>query len=315
MVACAGLGERLLPLSTMLPKPAFPLLDHPLVDFNLALLAQAGVESVVVNTHHLADAMAGAASDGCLDLGLGLQLSHEPVLLGTGGGLKRVEAWLRGGTFLLVNGKILFDVDLGAALEAHRRAGAVATLVVTDLPAGEGYRPVYATAGGRLAHVPGFEPEAPSGTPYLFTGIHVLEAEIFRHLPSVEDRAYGIFEHGYRGLVDAGGKVIVHRDGGAFHDPSTLSRYLRANLDAAAGRFPLARFARLGLEALTPEVGYLAPGAEVHGEVHESVIGPGAVVPQGAQVVRSVVWPGTRIAAGERLEGGIAAGEIRLAIG
>src|SRR5258708_4239786 len=115
MVACAGLGERLLPLTSLLPKPACPVLDRPLVHFNLALLQQVGVDEVIVNTHQLPEAMADAARRGCEALGLQLQLSHEPVLLGTGGGLKQAEQWLGEDTFLLLNGKILFDVDLAAA--------------------------------------------------------------------------------------------------------------------------------------------------------------------------------------------------------
>ena len=314
MVACAGLGERLRPLTTQLPKPACPLLDRPLVHFNLALLRQLGVDEVVVNTHQLPEEMESAARTGCEQLGQRLHVSPEPVLLGTGGGLKRAEAWLQGGTFVLINGKILCDVDLSAALAAHRAAGAAATLVVVDLPPNEGYRPVRVGADGRLLYVPGFEPSEPSGDPYLFTGIHLLEPAIFEHLPPVTDRATGNFEHGYRGLLAAGATLLAHRTTGAFHDPSTLPRYLRANLDAASGRFPLRRFEALGLEPIAGGRSYISAGAAVEGEVVESVIGRGVHVPAGSSVRRSVVWANTRLADGEQLESCIAAGELRVPV-
>jgi mannose-1-phosphate guanylyltransferase len=315
MVACAGLGERLLPFTKLLPKPACPVLDRPLVHFNLALLKMAGVDEVVVNTHQLPEAMAAAARKGCEQVGQRLQLSHEPVLLGTGGGLKRAEAWLQsGGTFILINGKILCDVDLGPVLEAHRRAKAAATLLVVDLPPGEGYRPVRVGLDGRLLYVPGSEPATPSGQPFLFTGIHLLEPAIFDHLPPITDRPYGIFEQGYRGLAAAGATILAHRTSAAFHDPSTLPRYLLANLDAASGRFPLQRFGALKLGPLHPTRGYIAEGANVEGEVHESVVGDGARVPAGASVTRSVIWANTELGAHERLEGSIAAGALRLTV-
>jgi mannose-1-phosphate guanylyltransferase len=314
MVACAGLGERLRPMTSLLPKPACPLLDRPLVHFNLALLGQLGVDEVVVNTHQLPEAMAAAARSGCDQLGQRLHLSFEPVLLGTGGGLKRAEPWLQGGTFVLINGKIVCDVDLEAALADHRRTGATATLVVVPLPPNEGYRSVRIAEDGRLLHVPGFESSDPGGEPFLFTGIHFLEPAIFDHLPPVNDQPYGLFEHGYRGLMEAGARIMAHRTNGAFHDPSTLPRYLRANLDAASGALSLRRFAALGLEPLQPGCGYLAAGARVEGEVRESVIGSGAHVPAGARVHRSVVWANTRLGDHEQLDGCIAAGSLRIPV-
>jgi mannose-1-phosphate guanylyltransferase len=314
MVACAGLGERLHPLTTILPKPACPVLDRPLVHYNLALLRGIGVDEVVVNTHALPAAMESAARSGCAELGLQLHLSHEPLLLGTGGGLKRAEQWLGDDTFVLLNGKILCDADLSGALEAHRREAAAATLLVVDLPPNEGYRPVYAGDDDRLLYIPGAEPATPKGSPFLFSGIHLLEPEIFAHLPTVTDRPYGIFEHGYRGLMGAGAKVRVHRLTGAFHDPSTPRRYLRANLDAASGRFPLERFAMLGLAPARPDGNFVGEGTRVMGEVRESVIAHGVHVPAGARLERSVIWPNTRLGENERIENCIAAGNLRVVV-
>jgi mannose-1-phosphate guanylyltransferase len=312
MVACAGLGERLHPLTTLLPKPACPVLDRPLLHYNLALLRGLGVDEAVVNTHQLPEAMEAAARSGCAELGLGLHVSYEPVLLGTGGGLKRAQRWLGDDTFVLVNGKILCDADLSGALEAHRRDAAAATIVVVDLPPNEGYRPVYAGDDDRLLYVPGAEPTTPLGHAFLFTGIHLIEPAIFDHLPEVTDRPYGIFETGYRGLMDAGARVRVHRMTAAFHDPSTPRRYLRANLDAASGRFPLERFAMLGLPTPRPDGNFLGEGASALGDVRESVIAPGVQVPAGAVVHRSVVWPNTRLAESERIEDCIAVGNLRV---
>jgi len=119
MVLCAGRGERLRPLTDLRPKPGCPLLDLPLLWYQLALLRGVGVDEVVVNTHQLAPLLEGVAVLGCERLGLRLHLSHEPELLDTGGGLREARRWLGDETFLLLNGDMLFDVDLAGAIAAH----------------------------------------------------------------------------------------------------------------------------------------------------------------------------------------------------
>jgi mannose-1-phosphate guanylyltransferase len=302
MVFCAGLSTRLRPLSELWPKPACTVLNRPLIAFNFALLKGIGVGEVAVNTHHLADRMASTAKTEAQALGLGLELSHESTLLGHGGGLKALEAWLGGGTFALLNGDFIFDLDLARVIEAHRRSGAAATLVVqSPLP---GYRPLHALSDGRLACLPGETP--PSGTtPWHFTGVHIVEPAIFSGLVSGPS---GIFETGYRSLLEAGAPVRVHVDSGIWRDIQTAESYLSTNLEALKGRLPLARFDALGPLAA------IHPRARVDGSVEESVIGAGAVIPAGASVRRSVVLADTELGENEGLENAIAAGGLRIRI-
>lgn len=310
MIFCAGLGTRLRPLTELLPKPACPVLDRPLVWYDLALLAGAGVAEVAVNTHQLPERMAEAAREGARLLGLGLEISREPELLGTGGGLRQVAPFLRGGTFFLLNGDILFDVDLEAALRAHRAAGAAATMVVRPMPRDAGYRPVHVRPDGRVARIAGEGPP-PSGTsPWLFTGVHVLEPEILSLLP---DGPSGLHEQGYGPLLGAGRPVIAHEDRGFWDDLGTPRRYLDANLAAASGELPLRRFGALGLDGARREKGsWVGVGARVEGRIERSVVGRAARVPAGASAIRSLLWPETELSPGEALEGAIAAPGLRV---
>src|SRR5262252_2699590 len=120
MVLCAGLGTRLRPLTERVPKPAVPVCGVPLIQLNLALLAEVGVRRAVVNVHHLADAMAEAASAAARAVGLSLTVSREPIIAGTGGALREARPALAGAdAIVVVNGDILFDVDLPPVLAAH----------------------------------------------------------------------------------------------------------------------------------------------------------------------------------------------------
>jgi mannose-1-phosphate guanylyltransferase len=309
MVFCAGLGTRLRPLTDQLPKPACPILDRPLCWYDLALLAGAGVSEVVVNTHQLPEQMAQAARAGAARLGLSLEISHEPELLDTGGGLKRAAQWLGRETFLLLNGDILFDVDLPGALAAHRRAGAAATMVVKRMPTGAPYRPVHVDERGLVIRIAGDAPAPPGTEPWLFTGVHVLEPEIFARLP--EGRS-GLHEDGYGPWLRAGAKILAHPDEGAWSDIGTPARYLEANLGLLAGTFPARRFAALGAVTAGRCGSHLGESARVDGEAIDSVVGSGAIIPSGARVHRSVVWAGTRLRDGEQLDGVIAAGDVRV---
>lgn len=310
MVFCAGLGTRLRPLTDRLPKPACPVLDLPLCWYDLALLAGAGVSEVIANTHHLAEPMAAALRRGGERLGIDVSISHEPILLGTGGGLARATPFLHGGTFLLLNGDVLFDVDLAAALAAHRKSGAAATMVVRALPPGAPYRPVNVDGEGRVVRIAGNGPPPPGTTPWLFTGVHVLEPEILRPL---REEPSGLHEDGYGPLLAGGARVLAHRDEGAWNDVGTPARYLDANLSLLSGTVPVARFAALRLDLAARQTAWIGEEARLEGEVLGSVIGAGALVPEGARVERSLLWPGTELRPGEQLVRCIAAGDLRVA--
>src|SRR4051812_24828004 len=87
MVLCAGFGTRLRPLTDRVPKPLVPLCGVPLLRYNLALLKNAGVTEVVINTHHLGAKMEKGAQKIAAELSLGLAVSREEKhILGTGGG-------------------------------------------------------------------------------------------------------------------------------------------------------------------------------------------------------------------------------------
>ena len=131
-VLAAGLGTRLRPLTDICPKPLLPVLNRPLLGLVLAQLEDAGCLQVAVNTHHLADQVHDFLRSE--PWGFLLSVSHEPEILGTGGGLRQLGDILREGPFLAVNADILTDLDLAAVYRAHPPE-AVSTLVLHDCPA------------------------------------------------------------------------------------------------------------------------------------------------------------------------------------
>lgn len=125
----AGIGSRLRPITDTTPKCMLPIGGRPLLDIWLDAFAQAGVDEVLVNLHHLPDVVrehlrTRTAQPRVL-------LSYEATLLGSAGTLAANREWARGEDFFLAcNADNLTDFDLTSLIKAHREHGSVATLAV-----------------------------------------------------------------------------------------------------------------------------------------------------------------------------------------
>lgn len=101
MVLCAGLGQRMRPLTNAMPKPLVTVAGRCLIDHILDRLEEAGIGDVVVNTHYLAERL---QSHLALWRSPRIRISHEPQLLETGGGVCHALPLLGSDPFLLING-------------------------------------------------------------------------------------------------------------------------------------------------------------------------------------------------------------------
>ncbi len=334
MLLCAGFGTRLRPLTDTVPKPLMPLCGVPLLRYNFALLKNAGLREIVINTHHLGKAMERGAVDIARQLGIDLQISREEKqILGTGGGVRRAQKLLGKGTFFLLNGDMIFDVDLLGALSAHREAGAEATMVLAPYPRGATYAAVEVDAQMNVRRIAGRgAPSAPTLSKMHFTGVHVLEPELVARLPEGESDINRI---AYVRAIHDGAVVHGFLQSGYWGDLGAPRSFLRANLDVLERKVSLARFQPdanpfQGCAVLAPGV-FVHSTAQVESPLHGPaliqagatvaagasvgpgvVIGAGARVDAGAHVERAVVWEGTHIAAGERVVDQIAAPRVRV---
>ncbi len=133
MLLAAGFGTRLLPLTSVIPKPLIPVGGLPLIFYNLALLQHHGIKEVVINLHHLGKQIEKILGDG-KTFGLKLEYSYEPKILGTGGGIYHAKPLLKNDSFLVLNADIIIDVNLKRLAQLHHRSKNKATLVVIESP-------------------------------------------------------------------------------------------------------------------------------------------------------------------------------------
>ncbi len=129
MILAAGFGTRLWPLTIDRTKPAIPFFGKPLVGYVAEYLSSYGFKDVVVNLHHRPESVKEALGDGSR-FGVNLHYVLEKEILGTSGALDNAKDLLADDTFLVINGKIVTDIDLEEAYQAHKKSKALATMVL-----------------------------------------------------------------------------------------------------------------------------------------------------------------------------------------
>ena len=172
----AGLGTRLRPLTLVRPKPLIPIFGKPLITFALDHLCAIGVESFVINTHHLAEDFDKAFVAGCYR-GRRVKLVHEPDLLETGGGIKNAAPWIGNEPFIVYSGDILTDVNLEILIQEHFRRKNNVTLALrnTGLAAG-----LTLSAEGDVTEI---KTTAGNAHGYDFANVSVWNPEVFERIP------------------------------------------------------------------------------------------------------------------------------------
>ncbi len=287
MILAAGYGTRLWPLTIDRTKPAIPFMGRPLIGYVAEYLARHGFDDIVVNLHHRPESVRAALGDGS-DFGVRFHYVEEPVILGTGGAVDNARHLLEGDAFVVVNGKIATDIDLGAALETHRRTRALATLVLLPNPRRERYSVV--RVRGELVEGFGGYPESDKAggeSPLMFTGIQIFDPRVFEFIPR------GVFSHSVTDVfipaIARGEAIAAHVAEGAWYELSTVRRYLETSL---------ALMKREGRDVEAGAGTLIEAGANVS----ESVLWENASVASGARVYRSVIGAGVEVGAGEVFE-------------
>jgi NDP-sugar pyrophosphorylase family protein len=127
----AGFGTRLWPLTEDRTKAAISFLNRPLISYAVEYLASYGIHDLIVNLHHQPESIRKALGNGSA-LGVNIEYSTEDEILGTSGALDKVRESLLDDDFVVINGKIVTNVNLGEVIASHRNRGAIATLVLKE---------------------------------------------------------------------------------------------------------------------------------------------------------------------------------------
>lgn len=330
-----GFGTRLLPLTARRPKHLLNVGGVPFLEHQLARLAGAGVEHVVLATSYRAELFEPVLGDGSRwGLRLDYVLEEEP--LGTAGAIRNVAAALDGdpeGAVVILNGDILSGHDLRKQLadfETPRDGQRVdVSLHLVQVPDARPFGCVPTDASGRVT---GFmEKSEHPVTNQVNAGCYVFRRRIIDEIPP--GRVVSVERETFPELVERGRLVVGYVETAYWRDVGTPEALVAASQDLVTGVAPspaldhdpaAARVldgadvdptARLDRGSLVDQGARVEAGARVSGSVvmrgavvgpdavvEDSVVGPSAVVGEAARLQRvtlgdeATVAPGTHLA-------------------
>lgn len=231
MLLAAGVGSRLEPLTTQIPKPLVPIANVPVMEHILRLLKAHGITEVYANLHYLPEKITEYFGTG-EELGMKLTFRTEEQLSGDAGGVRAMKEYLSDGTFIVVMGDLLTDADLSTIIKQHKDKKALASIAIKKVDDVTRFGIVVQDESGFIT---GFQ-EKPAVADALSdlasTGIYILEPEVFSHIP--ETGEFGFGRQLFPQLVAKGLPVlgIEMAKGTYWSDVGAIPQYLEANFDA-----------------------------------------------------------------------------------
>ena len=311
MVLAAGVGSRLDPLTSEVPKPLVPVGGVPVMEHLLNLLKEHGFGEVCANLHYLPEKIESYFEKHKLE-GIDLSFHREEKLSGDAGGVRACQSFLKHGTFIVLSGDLLTDANLTQIVKEHKSKGALATIAIRAVEDVTRFGVAVLKENGFIS---GFQekPKAEQALSNLIsTGIYVLEPKVFDYIP--ETGEYGFGRQLFPELVKLGLPVLGVKIDDYWSDVGTIEQYRLSNIDALTGKVKVKLPGRKAGDSRHPL--WLSPGARVEAEdsvkgalmlgvnslVEKGakingtvVVGDNCVIRAGAEVTDSVIWDDVQI--------------------
>lgn len=301
VVLVGGFGTRLRPLTLTTPKQMLPILHEPMIEHVLAHLSGHGIEEAVLSMGYRPDAFVDAYPDGvCAGVKLHYAIESEP--LDTAGAIR--FAALHAGIderFVVVNGDILTDLDLGGLVRFHEACGGEGTIALHQVEDPSAFGVVPTDPDGRVIEFVEKPDRHEAPTDLINAGTYVLEASV---LDRIDDGRKVSIEREVFPAMAAEGVLYAMSGETYWVDTGTPAKYLSCQLDLLDGLRGRA-------------VDGIHPSAEVDpmAKVERSVLGVGVRVEAGASVLDSVVLPGTVVESDATVERSVLGRDARIGRG
>ena len=226
-----------------------------------------------------------------------VDVTHEEEPLGTAGAIRNATELLGDDAFYVLNGDVLTDVDLGDIAAFHRTTGGAATIFLVPVDDPSRFGVVQTEASGRVTRFVEKPARGEAPTNNINAGVYVLEPGVLDAIP--RGVACSIEREVFPALVERRRGVFARVFESYWIDVGTPESYLRANMDALAGR--------VHVDASTQDGNALGAGARVapSARLSSTCLGPECVLADGSSVIDSVLLPHVHIGAGAVVEGSI----------
>jgi len=323
MVLAAGVGSRLDPLTSQIPKPLVPVANVPVMEHIVKLLKRHNFNDIYANLHYMPEKIVEYFGTG-KRLGVNLNFKHEAKLSGDAGGVRACRQQLSDGTFIVLMGDLLTDADLTAIVNQHKAKKALASIAIKKVPT-EDLPRFGVVVTNENGFITGFQ-EKPQPEDALSdkisTGIYVFEPEVFEHMP--QEGEYGFGRQLFPKLVKEGLPVLGIEIESYWSDVGTIHQYRSSNFDALEGlvklELPGLRREFAGGTTWLDEGAFIADdcsingllmvgknsrvgrGTSVNGRV---VVGDNCVIEPNSVLTDSVIWSNTHVQKGALVQNSV----------
>ncbi|MBE6969829.1 MAG: nucleotidyltransferase family protein [Ruminococcaceae bacterium] len=234
VILAGGKGSRLYAVTRgEVPKPMVPLGGRPVLEWLILRLRQSGIRHICCTLQCLPDQIRDYFGDGSA-FGVHMEYRQETEPLGTAGAVKNCRDFVGNEPFFVLSGDGVFDFDLRALMEAHRRHESDVTMALSPLSAPLSYGLALTDSEG---HIRGFI-EKPIWekvvTDLVNTGIYVLSPAVLDEIPA--NTAYDFARDLFPKLLEAGRPLFGLPMEGYWRDIGEPESYYRCNLDALSGK-------------------------------------------------------------------------------
>lgn len=230
MIMAAGVGSRLDPLTQDVPKPLVPIANRPIMDILLERLLDISVKDVVANTHYKSEQIIERYKNN--KFGINFEYVNEEKLSGTAGGVKKCQFFFdEGDDFLVLSADGLSNANLKAAIEAHKKSGAIASIGIKKI-AIEEIPHFGVVVTDNEGFISGFQEKPPieeAKSDKINTGIYIFNYKIFEYIP--ENTFYDFAKNVFPDLLSKGIKINTFSVDEYWSDIGTIDQYKQSSKD------------------------------------------------------------------------------------
>lgn len=324
IIMAGGQGTRLRPLTCNIPKPMMPIMGKPVMQYIIELLVKNNIKDIGITLHYLSDDVMNFFGNG-KDFNVDIRYYIEETPLGTAGSVKSAEKFLDD-TFIVISGDGLTDIDISKAIAYHKEKGAMATLVLKEVPVPLQYGVVVTDKDGRVNEFL----EKPSWSEVFSdkvnTGIYILEPEIFNYYKNNQE--FDFSKDLFPILMKNKKSVYGYVTDGYWCDIGSIEQFIDCNFDVLKGLVKINVKGRKYKDGIwvgenceissetniIPPV-YIGSNTKIYEGVEigpYSIFGRNNIISAGATVKRSVIFDNCYIGSNAEVRGSVLCNKVQL---
>ena len=220
VIIAGGLGTRLQPYTTFIPKPMLPLGEKPLLEHMIEWLIRNKITDIILCVSYLRRVIMDYFEDGSR-FGADIRYVEAQRPLATAGQLGTARNMVDG-TFVCLYGDSLFDFDLQDMISGHKSNGPMVTIGTHPYKTRIRYGVIRSDENGRVV---GWD-EKPEISADINTGCYIMEPDIFEYIP--RDVPSGM-DAVIRDAISDGRQINTFSVGSTFIDIGDQRSYQSAN--------------------------------------------------------------------------------------